>query len=47
MRIHSTHLVPGDLIHVEADMNMPCDAILLSGEAVMNEAMLTGTMPYA
>jgi P-type E1-E2 ATPase len=34
--------VPGDLIEVPVNELMPCDAILVSGQSVMNEAMLSG-----
>jgi P-type E1-E2 ATPase len=42
MTINSIDLVPGDLILVSDDLLMPCDAILLTGSAIMNESMLTG-----
>lgn len=42
LRVHSADLVPGDRIAIDSDMEMPCDAVLLEGEAVVNEAMLTG-----
>lgn len=41
-QIESKELVPGDVILVPEGYKMPCDAILLNGECVMNEAMLTG-----
>jgi len=34
--------VPGDVIEVPDDCQMPCDAVLLQGLCVMNESMLTG-----
>lgn len=40
--ISSRDLVPGDLIIVKDGMIIPCDLILLNGQCVMNEAMLTG-----
>lgn len=40
--IESSDLVPGEIILVPEGYKMPCDAILLNGECVMNEAMLTG-----
>ena len=40
--LNSGELVPGDIIEVPQFKKMPCDAILLDGLAVMNEAMLTG-----
>ncbi|KFV54261.1 putative cation-transporting ATPase 13A2, partial [Gavia stellata] len=37
------HLVPGDCISLPADgMLVPCDAVLLTGECMVNESMLTG-----
>jgi cation-transporting ATPase 13A2 len=41
-RINSDNLVCGDLIELENDMTIPCDILLLSGECIMNESMLTG-----
>jgi len=40
--IDSDELVPGDVIVVPNNSNMPCDAILLSGTCILNESMLTG-----
>jgi len=40
--VESTNLVPGDVIVVPQNMNLPCDMVLLSGAAIVNEAMLTG-----
>ena len=40
--IESGDLVPGDVFIVPEKLKMPCDAVLLNGEAIMNEAMLTG-----
>mmetsp|Transcript_7330 Transcript_7330/g.8783 ORF Transcript_7330/g.8783 Transcript_7330/m.8783 type:complete len:155 (+) Transcript_7330:722-1186(+) len=40
--IESTELVPGDIIEVPKGKTLPCDLILLSGSAVVNESMLTG-----
>jgi len=38
--------VPGDIIKIEEDMIIPCDCILIKGEVVVNEAILTGeSMP--
>ena len=39
---NSKNLVPGDVFTLKEGQNMPCDAILLNGESIMNEAMLTG-----
>lgn len=39
----SEHLVPGDVFEIDADMDvLPCDALLVSGEILLNESMLTG-----
>ena len=40
--ISSDDLVPGDIMLVPDNDHMPCDAILLNGEAIVNESMLTG-----
>lgn len=40
--VNSDQIVPGDVIVVPEGLKIPCDAILLHGECVMNEAMLTG-----
>lgn len=40
--ISSRDLVPGDLFALENNMKAPCDMLLISGEAVINESMLTG-----
>ena len=40
--VDSTDLVPGDVIVVPEGMSLPCDMVLLSGSAIVNEAMLTG-----
>ena len=40
----TTELVPGDVIVVPAQgCVMMCDAVLLSGNAIVNESMLTGS----
>lgn len=39
----STELVPGDVIIIPANgMIMPCDAVLIHGNCIVNESMLTG-----
>lgn len=39
----SGNLVPGDVIEVPSSQTiMPCDAIVLTGSVIINEAMLTG-----
>jgi cation-transporting ATPase 13A3/4/5 len=40
--ISSVNLVPGDVMEVPEGTKLPCDAIMLEGESVVNEAMLTG-----
>jgi len=40
--MESTELVPGDVIEIPEMCNMPCDLVLLSGSAIVNESMLTG-----
>ncbi|XP_063162299.1 probable cation-transporting ATPase 13A4 [Candoia aspera] len=41
--VESRHLVPGDtLILDEGKSLLPCDAILVSGQCIVNEGMLTG-----
>lgn len=40
--VDSRDLLPGDLIIVPEGTGLPCDLILLTGGAIVNEAMLTG-----
>lgn len=40
--LHSSELVPGDIIEIPEGCTMPCDAVLLDGHALVNEADLTG-----
>ncbi|XP_021249007.1 probable cation-transporting ATPase 13A4 isoform X2 [Numida meleagris] len=41
--LESHHLVPGDMIVLkEGKALLPCDAILISGQCIVNESMLTG-----
>lgn len=40
--IDSDDLVPGDIMLVPESTKMPCDAILITGSSIVNEAMLTG-----
>ena len=42
IEMNSSDLVPGDVIEVPENRIMPCDAILLTGSAIVNESMLTG-----
>eukprot|EP00401_Gymnodinium_catenatum_P001329 CAMPEP_0117554754 /NCGR_PEP_ID=MMETSP0784-20121206/50919_1 /TAXON_ID=39447 /ORGANISM="" /LENGTH=1002 /DNA_ID=CAMNT_0005351933 /DNA_START=110 /DNA_END=3117 /DNA_ORIENTATION=+ len=43
-QIQSYNLVPGDIIGLSrrADISIPCDVLLLQGNVLVNEAMLTG-----
>lgn len=40
--ISSVDLVPGDVIEIPDQVQVPCDIILLQGTCVLNESMLTG-----
>lgn len=41
--VSSEDLVPGDVLVIPKNgMSMPCDAALLTGNCIVNEAMLTG-----
>ena len=40
--VDSSELLPGDVIEVPSGKILPCDLILLTGSAIVNEAMLTG-----
>ena len=42
MTTDSSNLVPGDVAVIPQGSNLPCDFILLTGSAIVNEAMLTG-----
>lgn len=43
--ISTTELVPGDVVVIpSAGCTMPCDAVLISGNAIVNESMLTGML---
>lgn len=43
--VPSSELVPGDVYEVTdpALTQFPCDSILLAGDCIVNESMLTGT----
>ena len=40
--VSSYEIVPGDILEIVKQDTMTCDLILLNGQAVMNESMLTG-----
>ena len=40
--IEACQLVPGDVIEVENEFLVPADCVLISGEVLVDEAMLTG-----
>jgi cation-transporting ATPase 13A3/4/5 len=40
--IKSLELVPGDLIEIEGEIELPCDLCLISGGCIVEEGMLTG-----
>lgn len=40
--VSSVDLVPGDVIEIPNNFVLPCDIALLSGQCIVNEAMLTG-----
>ncbi|KAI8968365.1 hypothetical protein BDF20DRAFT_981485 [Mycotypha africana] len=40
--ISSVELVPGDLFDITHIHTVPCDAMLVSGDCILNESMLTG-----
>ena len=40
--VNINELVPGDLIEIIANMPVPADCVLVNGECVMQESMLTG-----
>jgi cation-transporting ATPase 13A3/4/5 len=42
LQLSSEELVPGDLLVISGNMTLPCDCVLLSGETLMSESMLTG-----
>ncbi|KAI5969729.1 hypothetical protein CANMA_001191 [Candida margitis] len=42
-QIDSVDLVPGDIFEIDPSLSViPCDALLVNGECVLNESMLTG-----
>ena len=48
MEIHSDDLVPGDIIEIpRRGCMMQCDAVLLTGNCIVNESMLTGNPKFS
>lgn len=42
-QIDSADLVPGDIFEIDPSLSViPCDSLLVNGECVLNESMLTG-----
>ncbi|EFC46286.1 predicted protein [Naegleria gruberi] len=41
-RVSSSELIPGDFVEIENGMNVPCDMILMSGQVIVNESIMTG-----
>lgn len=42
IEVNSSELVPGDLVKVPEGLVLPCDLVLISGGAIVNESILTG-----
>ena len=42
LEMESVDLVPGDVIEIPENCNMPCDLVMLTGSCIVNESMLTG-----
>lgn len=42
VEVNSEDIVPGDLISIKSSTLMQCDAVLLNGNVIVNESMLTG-----
>ena len=40
--ISSSELIPGDIISLTNEMKIPCDCVILQGQALLNECTLTG-----
>nr|PNR41660.1 hypothetical protein PHYPA_019065 [Physcomitrium patens] len=40
--VHSSKLVPGDLVRIKSDWLLPCDLLIIKGFCVCNESALTG-----
>lgn len=44
ININSSEIVPGDIFEVPESKKLPCDALMLCGQCVVNESMLTGNI---
>lgn len=42
INLDSSELLPGDIVIVPEGKCLPCDLVLLTGSAIVNESMLTG-----
>ena len=42
LQINSTELIPGDVIEIPSNIKLPCDLILIEGQCLIDEAVLTG-----
>lgn len=42
MTVDSSELLPGDVIVIPHKKVLPCDLVILTGNVIVNEAMLTG-----
>ena len=42
VKMSSEEIVPGDVVAVPNNCLMPCDMVLLQGQCIVNESMLTG-----
>ena len=42
MSISTNDIVPGDIMFVPNNFQMPCDALILEGRCVVSESLLTG-----
>lgn len=42
MTVNSSELLPGDVIVIPQKKVLPCDLVILTGNVIVNEAMITG-----
>ncbi|KAJ4461024.1 ion-transporting P-type ATPase [Paratrimastix pyriformis] len=40
--VNASDIIPGDVVELTDGMNVPCDVLLISGQCILNESMLTG-----